>query len=499
VCQEGTQTGAISYIHKWIEEGETSVLWVCSHAGSGKSTLARTIARDITKSGQMAAGYFFRRGDVGRNHIRHVIPTIAAQLVSTIPQYESRLRKSIDACKNTDFENMLLFEQSRVLLKSPLSQVGHIPSTKVIIIDALDECVEIDQLERVVDLLVSLMSLGSIRFRLLVTSRDEDPVRAAIVRHGHKRLSLATAYHDDNISDIESILRVGFQRIRKERKIEHTWPTEEQFREVVRRSTNPSPLFIYATTLLRFLGDGTRLGVPKKRLRVWIENSVGVTFTTQLDEMYTTVFKNLDPDLGPECSENLTRDEKDTLRMILGAIALAVEPLSVNSLVDILGLDPDTLELVKACRAVLYVPENDDDPVQMLHKSFSDFLLRPNQQGLCWFNVDERKQNELLAQGCMRHLKDRLRVNICRLQDPAILRVKIQPSIIRRCIPYSLQYASSYWVQHTRNSGDADVLAGTIEPFLYKKFLEWTECMAILGRLDRVLSAIQDLRVNTQV
>ncbi|KAH7198896.1 uncharacterized protein B0J16DRAFT_47357 [Fusarium flagelliforme] len=499
VCQEGTQTRAIEHIHNWIGNGKEPLLWICSHAGSGKSTLARTVARDLIETSQIAAGYFFRRGDVGRNHISHVIPTIAAQLLCTIPHFEPCLRASVDACKNVDFETMRLDEQFKVLLKTPFSQVGHIPSTKVIIIDALDECVDLVQVDKLIDLLVNLKTLNMVQIRLLLTSRDEDPIRAAIVRQAHERLLLATTYHDDNITDIESILRIGFQRIRKEAGIEPTWPTEEQFREVLHRSTNPSPLFIYATTLLRFLGDGTRLKVPKKRLNSWIEKRAGKTFTTQLDEMYTTVFENLDPDFGHGSSANLMEDEKDGLRIVLGAIALAVEPLSINSLADILGIDLDILELLRSCRAVLYIPESNDDPVQMLHKSFSDFLFRRLPKGTCWFNVDERQQNELLAQGCITLLKGRLRNNICELQDPAILRVKIQPSIIQRCIPNSLQYASSYWVQHVRKAGGMTLLGGVVESFLYKRFLEWMECMAILGRLDSASSAIEELRVHTQV
>ncbi|KAJ4003175.1 hypothetical protein NW766_012493 [Fusarium irregulare] len=176
VCQEGTQTGAREYIHNWVKNGKRPLLWICSHAGTGKSTLARTIARELSQSGQIAAGYFFKRGDVDRNHIRHVIPTIAAQLILTIPQYEYYLRESIDACKNMDFESMLIYEQFMVLLKTPLSQVGATRSSRVIIIDALDECLDLMQLDQVLDLLVGLGSLRFIRFRLIVTSRDEDPI-----------------------------------------------------------------------------------------------------------------------------------------------------------------------------------------------------------------------------------------------------------------------------------------------------------------------------------
>ncbi|CEI67816.1 unnamed protein product [Fusarium venenatum] len=161
---------------------------------------------------------------------------------------------------------MRLEEQFKVLLKTPLSQVGHSPSTEVIIIDALDECVDFFQVGTVIGLLASLKRLDGIRLYFLISSPNEDRIRAAIERQENDTISLATKYHDDNVSDNKSILTINFQRIRKEKRIESTWPTEKQF-PVVHRSINPSPLFIYATTLLRFLGDGTRLGIPKKRLK----------------------------------------------------------------------------------------------------------------------------------------------------------------------------------------------------------------------------------------
>jgi Cdc6-like AAA superfamily ATPase len=263
VCQEGTQTRAIRYIHDWIDGGQTPLLWIHSHAGTGKSTLARTIAKELTETGQIAAGYFFKRGAANRNGVSRVFATIASQFISTIPHYEAFLRKSVIACKNPDIETMRLDEQFRVLIKVPLSEVGNISSTKVIIIDALDECTDLYEASKIINLLCTLTDSSILRFRLLVTGRNEPLAQKAIENQIHSSLSLAATFHDDNRSDINSILRLGFEDIRKEAKIKHSWPTEEQFEMVLHRSVDPSPLFIYAATLLRFLKKGTQIRSPQ--------------------------------------------------------------------------------------------------------------------------------------------------------------------------------------------------------------------------------------------
>ena len=441
---------------------------------------------------------------MGRNHLRHVIPTIAAQLVLTIPQYESYLRESIDASKNTDFENMLLHEQFNVLLKTPLSHVGATLLSKVIIIDALDECVDLVEednlsVDQLIHLLASLRNVGVIEFSILVTSRDESILRSAMEHQGHDTLPLATTFRRDNISDIESILRIGFQQISKERKYEQNWPKEADFITVLQRSTDPSPLFIYARTLLLFLGLGTKKGYAKKRLATWLKSGLDLGIDTRLDEMYTTVFENLDPDPEPGRSGTLMSYEKEDIRKILGAIALAVEPLSVNSLVAILNLDEEVRVRLESCRAVLDVPTEKDKPVHMLHKTFSDFLLKRDRNNRYWFSVDEREQHESFAAGCLNHLEQRLTKNICHLHDPAILRAKIDATIIKKYIPDSLQYASSHWVEHLQKAGDTNFLDSYVESLLSKQFLEWVECLAILGRLDKALLAIEELRAVNQV
>ncbi|KAF9762248.1 hypothetical protein IL306_003482 [Fusarium sp. DS 682] len=198
-------------------------------AGTGKSTLARTMADELTKTGQIAAGYFFKRGDMERNYASRIFPTCASQLISTIPHFEASLRKSLKASQNPDIDSMRLDQQFGVLLETPLSEIDPIPSTKLIIIDALDECANQDRISEITSLLYRLKTLKTLRIRLLVTSRDEFPVRKALDQLLHHSLSLAADFRKDATSDIEEILKYGFAKIRNDTGIKEEWLSNDQF------------------------------------------------------------------------------------------------------------------------------------------------------------------------------------------------------------------------------------------------------------------------------
>lgn len=493
VCQAGTQTRAIQYILDWVNDSGRALLWIYSHAGTGKSTLARTIARELTETSQIAAGYFFKRGDASRNDVSRVFPTIASQLMSTIPRYESLLRKSVTASKNPDIETMRLDEQFKVLINGPLSEIGIVPSTKVITIDALDECTNLIEASKIIKLLCSLGDLNTMRFRLLVTSRDENLVRKAIESQVHESLQLATTFRNDNISDIRSILRLGFEEIRKETGIKHAWPTHEQFEVILQRSISPSPLFIYAATFLRFLDEGKEMCTSEKRLQWWIDQNPSTAGMSQLEGLYTTVFENLDRNKRDGTSGLLTDEEKKDLRTVLGTVVLAVEPLSMEAIASISRVDLGTTRgLLKCCRAVLEISDDDQQPVKAVHKSFSDFLLKKDPLKRSWFHADEIGSHDYIAEGCMSLLQT-LRKDICDFNDPGVSRESIDRHTIDSHISKSLQYASSYWWHHLQRGKKRAPSYEPLVPILESHFLHWIECLSILDRLTIASRAISEL------
>ncbi|KAF4416821.1 hypothetical protein CFRS1_v003696 [Colletotrichum fructicola] len=132
--------------------------WLVGPAGTGKSTIARTVADYLAKKERLAGGYFFKRGEQGRNDTTRLFPTLAAQLTDATPPFKSCLRKSLAGLERDAVEKKGLEAQFDQLLWRPLADLSLDPSrlTKVIIIDALDECERPGHLRQVLNLLAKL-------------------------------------------------------------------------------------------------------------------------------------------------------------------------------------------------------------------------------------------------------------------------------------------------------------------------------------------------------
>ena len=114
-------------------------------------------------------------------------------------------------------------------------------------------------------------------------------------------------------------MEISFVGIKKRRKVH--WPEPEDLGRLVTLATNPSPLFIYAATLCRYVDNGRERTNPVRRLKHWLEKSNSNTseFNEQLNGMYNTV-----PD-EVWSSTGLDSDEKHLLWEILRSIVRATE------------------------------------------------------------------------------------------------------------------------------------------------------------------------------
>ena len=81
-CLAGTWKEVLDKIEKWVRAGSegTSILWLHGPAGAGKSAIAQTVAETCAERGELAASFFFARIVAGRNALKYLFPTIAAQI-----------------------------------------------------------------------------------------------------------------------------------------------------------------------------------------------------------------------------------------------------------------------------------------------------------------------------------------------------------------------------------------------------------------------------------
>jgi hypothetical protein len=145
-------------------------------AGIGKSTIALTVARKYASLGRLGASFFFSRGSGDLASTRKFATTIAAQLADTLPGLQRLIEDAFTS--NSRIRNLGLYAQWEKLVLEPLGQLckNRYPLPVVIVIDALDECENEDDVSLLIQCLAAATAVESMRLRIFVTSRPEQPI-----------------------------------------------------------------------------------------------------------------------------------------------------------------------------------------------------------------------------------------------------------------------------------------------------------------------------------
>jgi hypothetical protein len=485
-CLPNTRVKLLEQVIEWSKDNNGKpIFWLNGMAGTGKSTIARTVAEFLASQQRLGASFFFKRGEGDRGNAMRFFTTIATDLMVRVPEIGPSIKKAID--DDPGIYNKPLKDQFEKLLFLPLSGIASSqPLELFVVIDALDECERDRDTREILQLLSRMKDLTSVSLRIFVTSRPEFHVRFEFKRMPdgtYEDLILHEAPRKTIEHDIHVYLEHELTRIREERSLPLEWPGERIIQKLVNMAV---PLFIFAATVCRFVGEIS--GNPRRRLDDILGyeaddvGKLGMTYLPILNSLFTTQYSKEKVKLSIEFQE------------IVGSIVVLESPLSINSLARLLGKPKDDISCrLDSLHSVLSIPDREDVPVRLLHLSFRDFLVdASNEKTLFW--VDERARHESLASHCLALMSrpEGLRQNMCGLQS-VILRSEIEEGKITSCLSSELQYACRYWVYHLKQSqcriGDAD----STDKFLRKHFLHWLEAMSLIGESNRVSHLIQTL------
>jgi hypothetical protein len=462
-------------------------------AGTGKSTISRTIAQTFADKGQLGASFFFKRGEGDRGGASKFWTTITAQLVLRVPPLIPHVRKAID--DNPAISGKSMREQFEKLIYQPLSKMEHNPtqiSTQVLVVDALDECEQEGQeIKTILHLASQTRHLRSVDMRIFLTSRPDLPVRLGfekISADAHQDVVLQDIRQDTIEHDISAFLKDEFAKIRddyncscpSDSSLPLNWPGERIVQALAKMA---SPLFIFAATVCRFVGD--RRWNPEEQLVTVLKHQTA-SQESKLDGMYLSVLDQLLVDLTDSQKQRLARE----FREVVGSIVILADPLSTSSLAKLLGVSKRIVDCrLDSLHSVLSVPTNQDSPIRLLHLSFRDFLLDPEKRkSLFW--VDVRKAHELLADSCIGLLSAKLKRDICNLQAPGILAEEISDQKIKSGLSADLQYACQYWVLHLKGSEAQLKDDDKVHKFLRQNLLYWLETLSLIGKTSEGVYAI---------
>ena len=483
-CLKGTRESVLNEIEHWTKDFKRPpIFWLNGLAGTGKSTIAQTVAEALFADGHLGASFFCSRGVEDRSNLQLIFPTLAFQLAQQYPKFRSSLVPLLRS--NPDLTHESLQDQMRSFIVKPLQ------STKlstVIVIDALDECKD-DEPESAILLVLGKLVSSIPGVKFFITSRPEIHIMSGFRGPLLKKSTDIFILHDVEPHTVDNDIRHFFKHeLPKLPRRPEGWPTDAHFDSLCQRAAG---FFIYAVATCNFLKHKFKL--PSDRLDIIMSSPESTAYegTTKLD-----VYNNLDSlymsILREAFRENDSEDDS-TVRSVLSAVVLVVNPLSLSEIATLLEINCDELvPLLDSIQSLLVLRDDIDHPIRPFHKSFPDFITEPTRCADPRFYISPDYHTDLVLR-CLELMAKSLKKNMCSIPDYT-LNSEV-PDLLQRInyggIRGALEYASRSWYKHLigTNRRTADVVSA-LRCFLEKKFLFWLEVLSVLGVVGEAVHAL---------
>jgi hypothetical protein len=488
-CLDGTRVDLLNEIYTWADGRDNhNIFWLNGLAGTGKSAIARTVARRYYEQRRLAASFFFSKGGGDVSHAGKFVTSIAMQLAHKVP--ESRQHICDAVAERSDIVGQSLRDQWHHLVLRPLSLLEG-PSSFVLVVDALDECDDDNNIRIIVQLLAEARSLNGVRLRVFLTSRPEVPIRygfCQIPNLEHQDFVLHSISPSIVDCDITLFLEDNLRILGEEDHMGAGWPGEEVIRTLARRA---SGLFIWAATACRFIRDGLFV---EDRLRALVEGGSSDNTATpeeHLNGIYITV---LQTSIRTSPSAREQQMYYNILRGVLGSVVILFSPLSVQSLSRVLLIPKQRVDrMLRGLHSILDIPIDEARPLRLHHPSFRDFVLDNDRCRDANFWVDEKSAHQQLAENCILIMSSALMQDMCGIGAPGTLVAEVEKDRVEQCLPPEMQYACLYWIQHLQKSDVRLRDDDQVHTFLKEHFLHWLEALSWMDKVSEGIHAISSL------
>ncbi|KDQ59613.1 hypothetical protein JAAARDRAFT_205638 [Jaapia argillacea MUCL 33604] len=390
-CQEGSRDEVIQIIMDWATaEDVPPILWVHGPAGSGKSTIALTVCSRLASEGhaqaphqQLAASWFFSR-DANRTTTLRFFTTVAYQLALSQPFLR-------DDITTTLVNNPKLFDKTHEiqLTKLILDQIRPFAESLqcpiIVVVDALDECKEDDAQNLVQVLVDALQGDRHLPIRFILTSRNDYAPIEGQYRLNSEMIRMVDLWEYDAHAPIRRFFEVELEKVERRRRhligAVRPWPSQPQLDTLTEKAGG---LFIYASTLVAFVGDNQ--GRPDEKL----EEAVKPEYDG-LDALYQQVLDN-----APQSCTTRFRN-------IVGIILYLPNQFNIVDLAHLIGVKGvDIRAALEGCGSIFMIPEDDHGVIRVLHASLSDFLTAGERSKIHFIGYQEHRL--LLLGDCIRLL-----------------------------------------------------------------------------------------------
>ncbi|KAF8992510.1 hypothetical protein BDQ17DRAFT_1432354 [Cyathus striatus] len=510
-CLPNTRMEVLEQIYRWASNPDhfQRVFWLKGHAGSGKSAIAMSFCLGGSDY-RVGASFFCCRDNAERCNVHNIFPSIALQLASRFPRYRNVLLSMLESREGHSISS--LNDQFKLLIVEPLQKSG---LRAIIIIDALDECLDKNEVAAVVTLLASQIK-GIPQVKFFITARPEDHIRVAFREFQQEmdNTSYILELHHQNPElinrDIRTFLRkrlLDISRSSSEIDLSEEWPSEEHLKVLVQKS---SQLFIFAATMITFIED-RNFGAREQ-----LEKLVGSNLQTTnhylgasgtLDKLYKHILLQLGYDYN-------RTDLHDRFKLVVGCIVVAFQALSENML-DVLcqGKGKDAVHsVIRRLHSVMDVPTDRSKPIYLYHQSFRDYITDSNRCQDPRFYISVHTHHRSMAIFCLKLMKASLtRRNIYDSETNPRYRYAFNSEIKiedrEKAIGKHLEYACRFWTRHLLESFvTVDGFMQTPEPcpelselgflvtdFILFRQIFWLEILSVINDLDNASEYLQQL------
>jgi WD40 repeat protein len=491
-CMKGTRRGVLLQLEHWLtDEQDKRVFWLNGLAGTGKSTIAQTFAEMSFADGKLGASFFCSRDFENRSNLRTIFPTLAFQLAHRYPDFRQKLLPVLRA--NCDVGKESLTSQLEKLLVGPLWETQ---TQTLIIIDALDECRD----EEPASALLSVLSRSVDKIPLIkffITGRPEPRIRSGfrleLLRPHTDVLRLHDVEPDLVNSDIKLFLKTQLTNIIKNQSncnFTADWPSPQDIDVLCKKAAG---FFIYASTVIKFVGSQHHPPNERLALITSLPHDTSHEGKAGIDLLYTQVLVQAFCDVD--------QDFYSHLKLVVGAVILILHPLSINALSDLLrncGTPSRIYYALRPLHSLLLIPDGTDGQVRIFHKSFPDFLLDSGRCTDHQFLIDPSIYHREILLSCFSIMKERLKRNICNLDDHTTLNsIKDLPACRESHIGGALEYACQFWTKHllgTPTSGShVEEVQQAIDKFFTTCLPYWIEVLALMENLGVGVYALNDV------
>jgi len=421
-----------------------------------------------------------------------IFPTLAFQLACQYPRFRKELIEVLKERPNLGHES--LCSQMEKLIVGPLKTTS-IPT--LILIDALDECKDEEPASAILSILSRYVDeIPDVKF--FITGRPEPRIRSGFRLESLAPITEVLKLHEvkpaivDN--DIELLFQTQLTNLVKNRSdldLTKDWPSPSDIKVLCEKAAG---FFIYASTVVKFIASQGDSPTERLSLVTSLPQRTIEEGKSGVDQLYTKVLQQA---FNGVSTDNSPRNLH--FQTVVGTILLLFNPLPIKSLSELLGCNiPHIRTTIRSLHSLLLVPDSNEDPIRIFHKSLPDFLMDSDR---CWdrrFYVEPAGHHLEILLRCLRLMEKRLKKNICNLEDYAILsEVKDLHPLKKVHIGDDLEYACRYWTKHLlavpSDSPHIEEVQKTIDRFFTVHLLHWIEALAIIGHLDIGVYAMSEI------